>query len=47
MGKELGIPIHFASMNMDEMIEALAREYGEEDSRSFLKLQLQRAGSRS
>jgi 3-hydroxyisobutyrate dehydrogenase len=44
MGRELGVPMRLANMTMEEMTEALARGFGDQDSRSFLKLQLQRAG---
>ncbi|WP_175817222.1 NAD(P)-dependent oxidoreductase [Burkholderia diffusa] len=44
LGRELGVPMRLASLTMEEMTEALANGLGEQDSRSFLKLQLQRAG---
>jgi 3-hydroxyisobutyrate dehydrogenase len=44
LAKELGVPMRLANMTMEEMTEALGRGYGEWDSRSFLQLQLQRAG---
>lgn len=44
MGRELGVPMRLASLTMDEMTEALRRGLGDQDSRAFLKLQLERAG---
>jgi len=44
LGRELGVPMRLASLTMDEMTEALGRGFGEQDSRAFLKLQLERAG---
>jgi len=44
MARELGIPMRLANLTMAEMTEALASGLGEEDSRAFLKLQLERAG---
>jgi 3-hydroxyisobutyrate dehydrogenase len=44
MGKELGVPIRLANLTLEEMTEALGRGFGDQDSRSFLKLQLERAG---
>jgi len=44
LGKELGVPMRLASMTLEEMTEALGRGFAEWDSRSFLQLQLQRAG---
>ncbi|MFJ1260491.1 NAD(P)-dependent oxidoreductase [Cupriavidus sp. CuC1] len=44
VGKELGVPMRLANMTLEEMTEALARGLGEQDSRAFLKLQLERAG---
>jgi 3-hydroxyisobutyrate dehydrogenase len=44
LGRELGVPMRLANMTMEEMTEALASGYGEWDSRSFLQLQLERAG---
>ena len=36
--------MRLANLTLEEMTEALARGFGEQDSRSFLKLQLERAG---
>lgn len=44
MGRELGVPMRLANLTMEEMTEALANGFGEQDSRAFLKLQLERAG---
>jgi 3-hydroxyisobutyrate dehydrogenase len=44
LGKELGVPMRLANMTLEEMTEALARGWGEQDSRAYLKLQLERAG---
>jgi 3-hydroxyisobutyrate dehydrogenase len=44
MGRELGVPMRLANLTMEEMTEALAKGLGEQDSRSYLKLQLERAG---
>jgi 3-hydroxyisobutyrate dehydrogenase len=44
MARELGVPMRLANLTMEEMTEALARGFGEQDSRAFLKLQLERAG---
>jgi 3-hydroxyisobutyrate dehydrogenase len=44
LGQELGVPMRMADMTRDEMTEALARGLGDQDSRAYLKLQLERAG---
>lgn len=44
MAKELGVPMRLANLTLEEMTEALARGFGEQDSRSYMKLQLERAG---
>lgn len=44
MAKELGVPMRLANMTLEEMTEALARGFGEQDSRAYMKLQLERAG---
>lgn len=44
LGRELGVPLRFGSMIHQEMTEALARGLGDQDSRAFMKLQLERAG---
>jgi 3-hydroxyisobutyrate dehydrogenase len=36
--------MRLANMTLEEMTEALGRGWGEQDSRAFLKLQLERAG---
>lgn len=44
LAKELGVPMRLANMTLEEMTEALGRGWGEQDSRAYLKLQLERAG---
>jgi 3-hydroxyisobutyrate dehydrogenase len=44
LGRELGVPMQMANLTFAEMSEAVGRGWGEHDSRSFLKLQLERAG---
>jgi len=44
LGRELGVPMRLANLPLEEMAEALGRGFGAQDSRSFLKLQLERAG---
>lgn len=44
MARELGVPMRLANMTFAEMTEALGRGWGNQDSRAFLKLQLERAG---
>jgi 3-hydroxyisobutyrate dehydrogenase len=44
LGKELGVPMRLANMTLEEMTEGLGRGWGEQDSRAFLKLQIERAG---
>jgi len=44
LGRELEVPMQMANLTFEEMSEAVGRGWGEQDSRSFLKLQLERAG---
>jgi 3-hydroxyisobutyrate dehydrogenase len=44
LARELGVPMRLANLTREEMTEAMARGFGNEDSRAFLKLQLERAG---
>jgi 3-hydroxyisobutyrate dehydrogenase len=44
LARELGVPMRLANLTMAEMAEALGRGLGEQDSRAFLQLQLERAG---
>jgi 3-hydroxyisobutyrate dehydrogenase len=44
LGRELGVPMRLSNLTLEEMTEALARGFGDEDSRAYLKLQLERAG---
>ena len=44
LARELGVPMRLGNMTLEEMTEGLARGWGEQDSRAFLKLQIERAG---
>lgn len=44
LAKELGVPLRLGNMALEEMTEALARGWGERDTRVHMKLQLDRAG---
>lgn len=44
MGRDLGVPMRLASLVHADMLEGLARGWGDLDSRSYLQLQLDRAG---
>jgi len=44
LGHELGVAMRMADLTHAEMTEALARGLGDQDSRAYLKLQLERAG---
>jgi 3-hydroxyisobutyrate dehydrogenase len=44
LGRELGVPMRLANLTLEEMTEALGRGFGDQDSRAYLKLQLERAG---
>lgn len=44
LAKDLGVPMRLANLTLEEMTEGLARGWGEQDARAFLKLQLERAG---
>jgi 3-hydroxyisobutyrate dehydrogenase len=46
LGRELGVPMRLANLTLEEMTEALGRGWGDQDSRAYLKLQLERAGVR-
>ncbi len=43
-GRALGVPMRLAALTQEEMTEAMRRGFADEDARSYLKLQLQRAG---
>ena len=43
LGHELGVAMRMADLTQAEMTEALARGLGDQDSRAYLKLQLERA----
>ena len=44
LGRELGVPMRLAGLTLEEMTEALAHGFGEQDTRAFLRLQFERAG---
>ncbi|WP_025776895.1 NAD(P)-dependent oxidoreductase [Brevibacterium sp. VCM10] len=44
MAKDLGVPVRMAGLVDDEIAEAVGRGLGSQDSRSFMQLQLERAG---
>jgi len=44
MARELGVPMRFCQLTLEEMNEALNRGWGELDSRAPMRLQLERAG---
>jgi 3-hydroxyisobutyrate dehydrogenase len=44
LGRELGVAMRLGALTQAEMTDAVARGLGEQDSRAFLKLQLERAG---
>jgi 3-hydroxyisobutyrate dehydrogenase len=44
LGRELGVPLRMANMTLAEMTEAIARGMGGQDSRAYLKVQLERVG---
>ena len=44
MGRELGVPMRFCQLTLEEMNEAMNRGWGNLDSRAPMKLQLERAG---
>ena len=44
LGRELGMPMRLCNLTLAEMTEALARGWGNRDSRSVMLLQLERAG---
>lgn len=44
MAEELGVPMRLSALAREDMEAAVERGQGDEDSRSFLKLQLERAG---
>ena len=44
MADELGVPMRLSALMREDMEAAVARGQGDEDSRAFLKLQLERAG---
>jgi 3-hydroxyisobutyrate dehydrogenase len=44
LGKELGVPMRLTNLTLEEMTEALARGWAGRDSRSFMQLELERAG---
>jgi 3-hydroxyisobutyrate dehydrogenase-like beta-hydroxyacid dehydrogenase len=44
LGREMGVPMRIANLTLEEMTEALNRGWGGLDSRSSMKLQLERSG---
>jgi 3-hydroxyisobutyrate dehydrogenase len=44
LGREKGVPMRLSNLALEEMTEALNRGWGNSDSRSSLKLQIERAG---
>ena len=44
LGREMGGPMRIANLTLEEMTEALNRGWGGSDSRSAMKLQLERSG---
>jgi 3-hydroxyisobutyrate dehydrogenase len=44
LGRELGVPMRLANLTLEELTEALARGWGERDSRAAMLLQEERAG---
>jgi 3-hydroxyisobutyrate dehydrogenase len=44
LGRELGVPMRFCQLTLEEMNEALARGWGALDSRIPMRMQLERAG---
>lgn len=46
LARDVGVPMRMASLTLAEMTEALAQGMGDLDSRSYLQLQLNRAGVR-
>jgi 3-hydroxyisobutyrate dehydrogenase-like beta-hydroxyacid dehydrogenase len=44
LGRELGVPMRFANLALEEMTEAMNRGWGERDSRAAMLLQQERSG---
>jgi len=44
LGREVGVPMRLANLTLEEMTEARARGWDGQDSRSCMKLQIERAG---
>jgi len=44
LGREVGVPMRLANMVLEELTEALNRGWGDQDSSSFMRLELERAG---
>jgi 3-hydroxyisobutyrate dehydrogenase len=45
LGREIGVPMRLCNLTLEEMTEALARGWGERDSRCVMLLQQERAGT--
>ncbi|MDB5413064.1 MAG: Phosphogluconate dehydrogenase (Decarboxylating), binding domain protein [Rubritepida sp.] len=44
LGREVGVPMRFAALTLEEMTEALNRGWGQRDSRTAMLLELERSG---
>jgi 3-hydroxyisobutyrate dehydrogenase len=44
LGRQVGVPMRLANLALEEITEALNRGWGDQDSSSFMRLQLVRAG---
>lgn len=44
MAEDLGVPVQLTNATREEMAAAIDRGFGDQDTRAFLKLQLERAG---
>jgi 3-hydroxyisobutyrate dehydrogenase-like beta-hydroxyacid dehydrogenase len=45
LGREIGVPMRLCNLALEEMTEALARGWGQRDSRCVMLLQQERAGT--
>jgi 3-hydroxyisobutyrate dehydrogenase len=44
LGRQVGVPMRMANLALEELTEALNRGWGDQDSSSFMRLELERAG---
>jgi 3-hydroxyisobutyrate dehydrogenase len=44
LGREVGVPMRMANLALEEITEALNRGWGDQDSSSFMRLEVERAG---